>query len=473
MSTAQSKFLALVLATPPGIVIALHAYLGSFTRLVADDYCTYYYANRLGALRAAWYWYLNFTGVYARSLLNEILLLTAPNNMWVIVPGTLVLWIAITAWVFYLLLEKELPSKPRIWISLASSIIFVYIVLLLSPQPTQSLYWWGGFSAYTAPLVLSTCYLAIFLVMTKRMLNKIPLRLWSLLSFLMAFGLGGISESYSPTLIAIIAFALVWELITKKLNARQPVFWFLTMGLIGSMLALIVMISAPGNAIRMAYFPPPPRIINIVQISIKGYLDFLKTLLYEPQKTTAVLGVIFGAIIIGLNSSKSNPPKGWVSPAILSLSILFAFLCFPPAAYGTSEPPPARVLVIPSFILAGGLLASGYMSGKWFSSISVIYISTATKGLFLATVLLMSFSVQITSRDLYESRSVFIDFANKWDQVDLQIRQAMENGEKSVTIPAMDNWAGLERPTPNKEYWPNVCYSLYYDIQVYGPRYSE
>lgn len=474
MPKTQTQLLLLTLAIPPGIAVALHAYIGSFTRLIADDYCTLYFTNRLGVLKTAWYWYLNFAGVYARSLINKILLLVGPNNMSVIVPGVLILWVAVTAWVFYLLLQKEMPIKSRVWASLALSITFIYVVLLLSPQPTQSLYWWGGFSAYTAPLILGTLYLAIFLAMIKRQWNKNAFHLWNIASFLMAFGLGGISESFSPSLIVIIAFSIGWGLITKKLNGEHPAVWFFGAGLLGSTLALIIMVAAPGNAVRMSYFAPHPSIIDIVQISIGGYADFLMTLLKEPQKWTGMLGAFFGSMLLGINSSSENPPKNWAPPSILTLGIFFAFLCFPPAVYGTSEPPPNRVLIISSFMLALGLMASGFVSGKWLSfRISENFIRTTRWGIILATIMLICFSTRITSRNLYINRNVFIEFAEKWDQVDLQILQARANGEESITIPAMDNWAGLERPNENERYWVNKCYSAYYDIQIYGPPYGK
>lgn len=473
MAKPQRLWLFFVLTIPSIIPIALHAYLGSFTRLMADDYCTLYFTNRLGILRTAWYWYLNFAGVYARSLINKVLLLVGPHNISTIVPSVLLLWVAITAWVLYLLLEKEISSRYRLWFSLAWSITFIYIVLLLSPQPTQSLYWWGGFSAYTAPLILGTFYLGVFLFMIRKEWNKTAFTLWNIASFLMTFGLGGISESFSPTLIVILALSVSWGLVTKKLAIGNPAVWFLGAGLLGSILATITMISAPGNAIRMSYFPSNSGIIGIVQISVNGYFYFLATLLSEPQKLTGILGVFLGSMLLGTNSSNANLPKNWTPLAILALSIFLAYLCFPPAVYATSEPPPNRVLVISSFMLAVGLFASGYMSGKSLALRSPAnFIQILTGSLLLITTVLVSFSTWVTSQTLYESRSIYLEFANLWDQADAQIRQAKESGDESVTIPALDNWAGLERPNENERYWPNKCYSAYYGIQVYGPPYT-
>ncbi len=473
MSKIQTRLLLLVLAIPPGVVIALHAYIGSFSRLMADDYCTLYFTNRLGVLRTAWYWYLNFAGIFARSVLNKILLLIGPDHTSMIVPGILIVWVAVTTWAFYLLVEKEIPIKSKGWASLALSITFIYLVLLFSPQLTQSLYWWGGFSAYTAPLILGTFYFALFLLMIKRQWNRNVFVLWNIVSFLMAFGLGGISESFSPSFILVIIFGIGWGWITKRLNKEHPAFWFLGAGLLGATLALIIMISAPGNAIRMSYFPAHPSIIEMARISIKGYIDFLMAILNQPQRWTGMLGAFLGSLLLGTYSSAKTTPANWAPLGILGLGVFFAFLCFPPAVYGTAEPPPNRVLVISSFFLAVSILASGYVSGKWLSSRgSDNFIHNAANIFVLATIVLLCYSTWITSQNLYASRSIFIEFAEKWDRVHLQILQAKANGDESITIPAMDNWAGLERPNENERYWPNKCISAYYGIQIFGAPYG-
>jgi len=38
--------------------LAIYAYVGNFTRMLADDFCSIYYADRLGLFRSVYYWYL-------------------------------------------------------------------------------------------------------------------------------------------------------------------------------------------------------------------------------------------------------------------------------------------------------------------------------------------------------------------------------------------------------------------------------
>jgi hypothetical protein len=319
--------------------------------------------------------------------------------------------------------------------------------------------------------MLATFCAAVFLVVSRREWSRKSNIAWSVLFFFMAFGLGGISESFTPILIVCLALVAGWRLLMKRLTWQQPALWLIGAGLAGSTLALIVVIAAPGNAIRGAYYPPHPGLIEIIQIASRGYLDFLQSTIAEPQKSAGLLGVWLGSILLGMGTSNPAPPKSWTAPAILALGIFLAFLCFPPSVYGTSNLPPGRVLIISAHLLAAGVMISGYVAGKWLS-FKQKGKHAARIGLLLSATLLVGYSAWVTSRGLYESRTLFMDFAHKWDQVDALILDAKNNGAESVTIPAMINWANLDRPNDNPKFWATDCYSDYYGIQVYGPPYE-
>ncbi len=469
MPTSLKYLATFGLTIPSSIVILWHAYLGSFTRLIADDYCSYYNTETLGVLGTAWFWYRTWTGVYARSALNEILLLVGPYNMEVIVPGVLLVWLVTTAAAIHLLLGKEFGPGDRRWMSISFSAVFLFAILLLSPRLTQSLYWWGGLSAYTFPLVLTTIFLILFLVVSRRAWSQRGMIAWGSLSFVLAFGLGGISESFTPILLVIIALALAW----KWLKKHEIGFWFLGSALVGAMLALAIMISAPGNAIRQANFPPTPGLGEIFRIATVGYFEFLASLFAGVPKSAGLVGALLGAMTMGIHARQERPPRAWTIPAALFVGMSLAYLCFPPTAYGMSSVPPARVLIVSVFFLAAGLMGCGYLAGKWISARATErHRRVVTTAPLLAAILLLSFSSWATSRHLYESRQTFIEFARLWDEVDAQILQAKANGQESVNIPVLGSWTGLDRPNDNPKFWATRCYSDFYGIQVYGPPYG-
>ena len=86
----------------------------------------------------------------------------------------------------------------------------------------------------------------------------------------------------------------------------------------------------------------------------------------------------------------------------------------------------------------------------------------------LIVMLSILFSTWVNARELYKERDIYISFAQRWDQIDAQIRQAQSNGAESVVIQTSKNWAGLDEPNDNPKYWVTKCYSLYYNFQVFG-----
>jgi hypothetical protein len=130
-----------------------------------------------------------------------------------------------------------------------------------------------------------------------------------------------------------------------------------------------------------------------------------------------------------------------------------------------------RSLIVPVFIFVASLLSASFVLGGQFKASSHLPMLAGRSLLFVA-IPLLAYSAAIHSQRLYNSRLAYVEFAQKWDETDALILKAKAENMDTVQIPGMDNWAGVERPTPSKTYWPNVCYSLYYDIQVFGPRYD-
>ena len=82
---------------------------------------------------------------------------------------------------------------------------------------------------------------------------------------------------------------------------------------------------------------------------------------------------------------------------------------------------------------------------------------------------LIIFSSNEAFQELNSMRVDHISFAQQWDQVDLKIRNAQTAGLQEVSIPSMRNWADVPYPNDNPRYWPNICYSKFYDININAP----
>lgn len=447
------------------IGLASYAYIGNFTRLLADDLCSIYFSNRLGLLRSIWYWYLNWSGRYA-SYAADWFVLTftlGPKNMHYIVPGAILLWLISLTSIVYLYLHKSGGKNFSTALALAG--VFLYLVFALSPDIRQSLFWWNGMRSYTLPLLVLTAYVLIFQLAADRF--RIRLSISSMLGFLLFFLSGGLSETFAVAQFVFLLFVIGLYLLKLPDRPRTDLA-ILFSSVAGSILSLIVVIMAPGNKIRLGPSPVTPNLSELTIISLKSYWDFLLGFFATPEKALGIMGAVFAVIWIGSHYKGLAPANTYIIPAHVLGGIAVSLACFPPGVYGYFDSPPPRTMIIPVFFLVAGILGAGFLLG---TLLSARYNPTWNKNwlLILPILLIMGFSTLKTSWNFYSTRNVFIEFALRWDRVDELILQAKANGLESVNIPDMTNWASLEIPTDNPKYWPTVCYSDYYDIQVVGP----
>lgn len=461
-------FLGLFL--PASLVIIFYMYIGLFNRLLADDYCSIYYGRRLGLFRSVWYWYITWHGGFSASAADWFLSFTGPGLLPVMAVITLVVWIsfAVFAWrkVFY----SGGFQKGSFVNSLILGVILIYATLAISPDISQSFFWWGGARGYFLPLIFATLYWCLYLIFVDRNWFSWQSAIWYLVSFGLVFFIGGFAEVYTPVQLVIFAGLILWDWLVRKSTTKDAHFRFLLAGLVGAFLSLVVMVAAPGNYLRQEYFPDPPNLFTVLSISINGYVAFLQSIFGSVVAAFCVIGSMLAAGWAGvtaLGDSGQASPGPWQGVMVLAIGFVLAFGCFPAAAYGVSEPPPLRTQIIPSFLLMVGMMAGGFMLGQWLgaryniNAIRVYLLILA--GLFVVT------SAWGEYQFLVSIQQDHILFARKWDQVDAMILRAVQNGAEEVLIPSMKNWAGLEYPSHRLKYWPNVCFRQYYGIKVLAP----
>jgi hypothetical protein len=456
----------IILLVPSSLVLLLHAYLGSFNRFIADDFCSYYYAKELGVFGSALYWYRTWHGGYSVSFMDSLLVLIGPYGMPYVVPVVLLLWLVVTVWAVRLLLAKDWRGTG-VWKPTSLGITLVFSILLISPNIPQSLYWWGGMRAYVIPIIVFTFYIALYLWFRTKTLHKREMFFWSGVSFTIIFASGGFSETFTPVQLVFFVFFIGYGLLTLSFRPKDQEFFFLLAGYFGALASLIAMVSAPGNAARQALYPESVGVFKMFDIAFA----VLQEIFITPEKLLGILGVTLGVTWVGMQAKNDDTDKLGKILICLIAGLTFTFLCFIPAAYGLGLTPYARTLIIPAFMLVVSLLMTSYLFGNAISS-KINSWRFIHYVFFLITTILLASSVVIKSHELYTSRHVYSDYAKKWDQVDTKIKYAKLVGQETVHVPSMLNWAGLDRPTDNPKFWLTACYSQYYGIQVLGPAWE-
>jgi hypothetical protein len=167
------------------------------------------------------------------------------------------------------------------------------------------------------------------------------------------------------------------------------------------------------------------------------------------------------AAIVGSQLEREADPRLLI--VIPSLTIGFAFSCFPPAAYGLSDAPPDRTLILPTYFFLLGLLALGFVCGNLLRKKQGFVTSTVLPLVMIATIII---AASINSINLYRSRSEFIQYAAYWDDMNAGILKAKQAGASRAFIPVIQNWAFLNTPNDNPRFWVNICMSSYYGLQI-------
>lgn len=466
------NYLAILgLFLPASLVLGFYMYIGVFNRLIADDYCSMYYARRLGLLRSIWYWYITWHGGFSVSATDWFLSFTGSRFLSYMAIITLTAWISFAVFAWRKVFFSWDFTKKSLYYSLLLGIVLIYATMVISPEITQSFFWWGGARGYYLPLIFVALYLCLYLIFVASSWRSWQSAIWYLASFALVFFIGGFAEVFTPVQLVIFAGAILWGRVARKFTLKDASFRFLLAGLIGAFLSLIVMVSAPGNSLRREYFPHPPDLFTILSISVNGYLVFLQFIFGSFALASCVLGSILAAVWAGNTShrdSKSISQKPWQAFIALIIGFILAFGCFPTAAYGVSEPPPARTQIIPSHLLMVGIMVAGFMFGRWLGGHGYQSSNMRVVLLVFASVFILISSWNET-RFLVSIYHDHVSFARKWDWVDEKIQKAKQSGAEDVYIPSMENWAGLEYPKNRAKFWVNVCFSQYYGIKVFAP----
>lgn len=463
----NNRLILFLLTALPLAGLAAYGALGSLTRLIADDFCLFYFADRLELFRSIWYWYLNWGGRYTAFAIDWLVLKTilGPYRLEYSVPATLLLWMIGTAGTLYLYFYKK--NRSALLHALALAGISIFVVLLLTPDITQSLFWWSGMRTYTLPLVVLTFYLLLFLLVRENGIRVHP-AVGGALGFLLFFLSGGLNEVMAVAQTAFLGILLALHFL-KYWQPSERMRTVLFASLAGSLASLVVVILSPGNAIRQSLLPPPPDFATLASISVMSFGSFIADFFTDPARIAGLAGAMLASLWIGSQYRDQIPDRQQLITACLSGGLLIAFVCFPPGVYGFSEPPPPRTLIIPVYFLMAGILCAGFLAGGWLAE-SPAFARLSSAVLPLVILVLVGFSVLTSVGRLYAERQTYIDFAEKWDQVDAYILQARAEGQESVTIPALNVWTGGGGdPTANPRYWVNQCYSLYYGLTVLGP----
>jgi hypothetical protein len=464
-------FVSVFGAVTTGLALLGYSILGFFSRYYADDYCMSGLVFQRGFWQAQVEQYTSWSNRYAGMLVLSVSDLLGRSSIQVWTVLVIVLLVAALAWTLGQLNHWLNLSFSR-WLLVLIAELIVFFTILFSPQLYQSLFWRIGLITYTLPLVFLILLIGLIIYCSvETILGKIP---WIgvLACFLIAFFAGGFSETYITLQTSLFVIGLVAAHFLATNPSRKNWLSMMIAALTGSLLALAVVLAAPGNAVRQAAMPPPPGFLELVKMVVThAFLFMYRTLAANSLQT--VLAVLIPLLLVyGLFSSREIPrwrPSLLVMALFLMPAAGFVTIAFImiPAAYIQSSYPDGRVLVQAGFLMAVMLMVIGVLAGilfsllhRWAEDPVPPYLQWLVASLAVILLLYPLYDAWRNAALLPEYRAR----AESWDARDARIRAARQSGEFKIVVKGFNAPGNLAEFQTDPEDWVNQCGASFYDV---------
>lgn len=461
------------------LALLVHAQLGTYSRLMADDYYTAAIAKARGIFGATVYWYLGWTGRYSFNFLVALEGALGPCvgslSTAVILSG----WFAATT---LSLFQFPLAQRglARICLSALLSAALIFSTLQTSPHLPQSLYWLNGMSNVLPPLVLLVAGLGI---LRNRLAQEQPTRygwVWGLTCGVLSFVAGGFSETFTVLQVSAWGLFLLAGIICDRSRFRSRLLPQAAPFLLGSLAALAVLVAAPGNSNRLEITRPDLPLVATVEVAWVSTFEFLKWSFSSWQRSLSLLALLLLSALVsagffGTHLRSMEPTRIKVRALVLlpAATLVLLYSCFVPAAYALGGSPPGRNQIIPAFVLVCAVAYGGAIIGQLADPERRRLKGLAPRPLFyliapcMLTLYLLT-TIQATYTQLRQLPA-FALYASRWDANDSRIRSALAEGAHHVVVVRIpENWAGMSDREINNDpsNAANIYASQYYGIEI-------
>jgi hypothetical protein len=456
------------------------AYVGRFTRYMADDYCIAVELQHDGFMKAQTIWYTTWTGKFSLMFALSVAELIGPAIVPFLPLLALIVWLAGTIWsVNQIALMAKWPRPLTTSFLLSGFVIFA--TLNSAHNLVQSFYWQTGMLGYMPPLIFLTISIGLLSYVIRRRLQDRPALLLVMVSAVMTVFAGGLSEVYAVLQTGALLLALIAFWIFPSPSLKRAALFPLVANLTGSLIGLLVVALAPGNYVRQSSFLPPPHLIALIRLSLFNTAGFVGYTIYLAPLTTllmVLLPALFGGYVQSLHSKPTPDFDSRTVRRLLRLlpviGFVLLFICFVPGVYATSGMIPERARIIPQFVFILTTAVWSYFAGMALLRRFSVRLQTPSPGLtagFVVIAVLLFLPPLVAIRRTLKLVPGASASALAWDQDDREIRAAKARGLMDLTIPVaadVESRLGARRTElqiqRDPQDWKNRCMADYYGI---------
>lgn len=420
------------------VVVALGAYVwrGWYTRYITDDFCTASALNARGFVGAMRFHRQTWSGRYSYYAAKAIPESIGPATARYVPGVVIVLWCAAAVWTF-----RRMTGKPIHLLAVLGGLAVVYAAIDGTPEvlsPGGPLVWETGVITYMLPLALYTLWAGLFFGTGSNFKRAVA-------SAVLMFAAGGLSETSLAGQGVMAAGVFVLTLWLRRSDLTR----IAAAGFVASLVSLLLVASAPGNAVRMLRLNAQPPLSEAIVNTFGMAYDYIGSVAFSDGES--LLLILFCGLAIGQIIPRFDFRAAWLAAAVACAAYVATFL---PSAWMLGMGPPPRALHITAFFMIAILfpLAASLGAAKAGASRVALPILGA-----LALVAAIHSTV-VTSRTLREGRAG----AAEMDRI-----AAIMRAHPRENVVIHSPWAIANRILVSEpEFWTNRCMCAFYGVRT-------
>ena len=313
----SERFARIVLLLLSLIPLLLFAYLGSHARMMADDYCHLAVSSDFGLLQSVAFWRSGWNGGFTYYLVLGLLAPLGAAGAALFPTLIISVWLAALAALMFQAraLAGRSPFPHLTAVTAAAIVIALSISAFFSPQ---SLYFYAASARHTLPIVGLTLYFAL-LTMLYRRRDAAPAttRVMAVAGGALCFFNAGLGETFSLVqliCLSVACFASIF-LLDRANNGHCRL--FLAAGLLATVASMIIIVTAPGNANRMARLdevasPQNQDFVALASMTLENAILYLR----DPELIKGFVAAVGLGLVLALDSHTPATAEKPVQPGV-------------------------------------------------------------------------------------------------------------------------------------------------------------
>ncbi len=317
--TAIFQWLLAALSLAP---LILYAYLGQFSRLIADDYCYFTSGQARGAWGGMLRSYHRVSSGYAGDFLVHALAPLGDPAPRMAPALMIALWmVGLSGLVFQVLTYLKInDSRRALAVAISAFIVAASIHAFYSPQ---SFYWLEAAISYTLMPVLLAIYMALALWLRSRLF------VWGIIAgAALCFISAGMSEMSLVFQLAFLTFCLLMIVMLAQPSARRSYMLVFGAGWLGTLGSLVIQLSSPGAARRAGDLGTRMDQPYWIETLASETWHRIKDYIQEPQVFLGFVMLMGVGLLVMLVKYQPQPASETSKPAKVALPSLWLGLIF-------------------------------------------------------------------------------------------------------------------------------------------------